>query len=75
MEHVIGKYLRTLKIERNASPHTILSYGTDLRQFHAFLVARNGAENPDLNDVDRLAIRLWLGALSDDGLAKSTIAR
>ncbi|MDZ7715542.1 MAG: tyrosine recombinase XerC [Balneolaceae bacterium] len=77
MKSAISKYLRYLKIERNASPHTITSYETDLGQFLRFAAAFFETDEDDvsLEQVERLTIRLWLGELSDQGLAKSTIAR
>lgn len=77
MKNAIDKYLRYLKIERNASSHTITSYKNDLSQFLAFCSAHFGEEedtvNPDV--IERITIRLWLGELSERGLAKSSIAR
>lgn len=77
MKSAISKYLRYLKIERNASPHTITSYETDLGQFLRFAAAFFEVDDDDvsLEQVERITIRLWLGELSDQGLAKSTIAR
>jgi tyrosine recombinase XerC len=77
MEQAITKYLRYLKIERNASKHTIISYETDLQQFLNFCSEQfnQSAESVPLHDIDRLLIRLWLGRLSDEGLKKSSIAR
>jgi integrase/recombinase XerC len=37
MNEFIDRYLRYLQYERNASPHTIRNYVSDLHQFHDFL--------------------------------------
>jgi len=73
----IKKYLRYLKIEKNASPHTIISYETDLSQFTDFCASQLSCKKEDVKpeSIDRLMIRLWLGNLSDNGLARNTIAR
>ncbi|TYP95496.1 tyrosine recombinase XerC subunit [Fodinibius salinus] len=76
MKKAINKYLHYLKIERNASENTILSYENDLQQFLEFCVAHFDKDeqlHPDL--IERITIRLWLGELSERELAKSTIAR
>ncbi|WP_372638318.1 tyrosine recombinase XerC [Fodinibius sp.] len=75
MKNAIDKYLRYLNVERNASPHTITSYQNDLEQFFAFCQAHFDREVPDINRIERITIRLWLGELSERGLAKSSIAR
>jgi len=77
MKNAIKKYIRYLEVERNASQHTITSYETDLSQFMAFCVNHFGEDENDLHLdlVERLTIRLWLGELSERGLAKSSIAR
>lgn len=77
MKKAISKYLRYLKIERNASPHTITSYENDLNQFLTFCSAHFEEDEEDvhLGLVERITIRLWLGELSERGLAKSSIAR
>lgn len=77
MKSAIDKYFRYLKVERNASAHTITSYKNDLSQFLAFCAEHFGTdpEQIHLDQIERLSIRLWLGELSEAGLAKSTIAR
>lgn len=77
MKKAVDKYLRYLKVERNASPHTIDAYGTDLRQFLHFCAGTFGCaeEEVSLDRIDRLTIRLWLGELSGEQLKKSSIAR
>lgn len=77
MKELIEKYLKYLEIERNASPHTIISYKNDLESFLGFVAQSNDVEpeNVELAPITRLTIRLWLGELSDTGLAKTSIAR
>ncbi len=77
MKEWIDKYLRYLKIEKNSSPHTIVSYQTDLEQFLSF-TADSTEVSPkeiDISSINRLQIRLWLGFLSEEGLARNSIAR
>lgn len=77
MESAMEKYFRYLKIERNASANTITSYRNDLTQFLEFCADHFGVQEAEvaLSGIERLTIRLWLGELSEAGLAKSTIAR
>ncbi|NBC28144.1 MAG: tyrosine recombinase [Bacteroidetes bacterium] len=77
MQSVVEKFIRYLRIERNSSVHTMTSYRTDLEQFFVFLASRydKPADCIDLRTIERLDIRLWLGELSESGLARSTIAR
>jgi tyrosine recombinase XerC len=77
MDQIVAKFMRYLTVERNSSPHTRTSYKTDIRQFIDFLKSNEDqdTEEPDINSITRLDIRLWLGELSDRGLARNTIAR
>ncbi len=77
MKMLIEKYLRYLQVERNASPHTITSYKNDLESFLEFCSRQLEIDTDqiELNSINRLTIRLWLGELSDEGLAKSSISR
>ncbi|MGD8749176.1 MAG: tyrosine recombinase XerC [Balneolaceae bacterium] len=77
MKKAIEKYLRYLNIERNASPHTIISYKNDLTQFLDFCCTYFEKDKYEMTPelVERITIRLWLGELSERGLAKSSIAR
>jgi integrase/recombinase XerC len=78
MNSLIKKYLHYLKVEKNASPHTVLSYRIDLMQFSSYLArqsAGQASDTIDVKSVDRSSIRMWLGRLSADGLNRSTIAR
>ena len=75
MKKIIDKYLRYLKVERNASSHTITSYQNDLEQFWDFCQNHYKTDKPTLDEIERITIRLWLGELSEKDLAKSSIAR
>ncbi|MEQ9266847.1 MAG: tyrosine recombinase XerC [Balneolaceae bacterium] len=77
MKLLIEKYLKYLQVERNASKHTITSYQNDLTSFLNFCATQDSIpeEKVDVHSITRLTIRLWLGELSNDGLAKSSIAR
>ncbi|MFP8488465.1 tyrosine recombinase XerC [Gracilimonas sp. Q87] len=77
MKALIDKYLKYLAVEKNASKHTITSYRHDLETFLIFTagVEDTDPEKVDLSSITRLSIRLWLGDLSEKGMAKSTIAR
>jgi integrase/recombinase XerC len=74
MKQTIEKYLQYLSSVKNSSPHTILNYGKDLRQFLAYL-SPPGTEPPALPHVTHLMIREFVAHLHDHGLEKSSIAR
>ena len=77
MKELIKKYLKYLKIERNSSDHTITSYENDLTQLLDFASRHleQDQESVHISDLDRLIIRLWLGELTEEGMARNTIAR
>lgn len=77
MKDIVDKFLRYLEVERNSSSHTIISYRTDLEQFITFLATEYdiSLDQVDKNSITRLDIRMWLGELSEEGMARSTLAR
>lgn len=77
MKALIEKYLKYLSVERNASKHTITSYRNDLESFLNFTasVEQFEPDQVEVSSITRLSIRLWLGDLSEQGLAKTSIAR
>lgn len=68
VQKAITQFLRSLK-EKNASPHTIKAYATDLEQFCAFVGETRW------NDIDHVRIRGFLSHLYDRGLSKPSVAR
>ncbi len=71
----IDRFLRHLEDERQLSPHTIEAYRGDLHDLAAFLTEYRGSPDWMWTDVDRLALRSFLGECLRRGLAKRTIAR
>jgi len=74
----IGKFLEHLRFQQNASPHTIRNYTSDLEQFHYFLVHTSEGEDraePELEQIDNLTIREFLGDLYQRSNKKSSVAR
>jgi integrase/recombinase XerC len=72
------KYLDYLRYQRNASPHTLRAYTSDLQQFLSYLTSTSEGEErpaPDLEQIDNLTIREFLGALYQKSNRKSSVAR
>ncbi len=69
-------FLSHLERERQLSPNTVRAYRRDLEQLRAFLDDYLGADwDWDHPQVDRLALRGFMGWLGRKGLAKRTVAR
>jgi integrase/recombinase XerC len=68
----VDDFATYLGVERGFSAHTVRSYRSDLTQLVAFAEERGASE---LEDLDLELLRDWLWRASQDGLAKSTLAR
>ena len=74
MKAEIDRYLYHLRTERNASPHTLKNYESDLRQFIEYL-SPPGAAGPALEGVDHHLVREFIGWLYDQKFERSSIGR
>jgi integrase/recombinase XerC len=70
----LAEFTAFLAKERNDSAHTVKAYARDVADFAAFCGRYYGGAW-SWAGVDRLAIRGWLGALHQRGLAKRSAAR
>ena len=71
MRKPIEEFLAYLRHERNASPHTISSYGRDLGQLEAYLIEKKA----DWRSADNVVLRGFLARLYEKKRKKSTIGR
>jgi integrase/recombinase XerC len=77
MRDHLKAFLEHLRLNENASPHTVRAYDSDLTQYLAFLAAHAGRRVSELTpaDLDHLGARAWLGDLNKRGNSKSSAAR
>jgi integrase/recombinase XerC len=72
----IAEFLEFLATERQDSLHTVKGYGRDLESFGRFCDEYYGASSRwDWAQVDRLALRSFMGEMARRGLSKRSIAR
>ena len=71
----VAAYLRNLRDARQLSPHTLTAYRRDLAEFTGFLTRRFERPEWQWSEVDRAALRAFLGELNRRGLARRSIAR
>jgi integrase/recombinase XerC len=78
LRRLIHRYLEHLQGERQLSPQTLRAYEHDLVTFHEFLARDFLGKDPDAirpQEVDALAVRSFLAALTRQGLGKRSQGR
>ncbi len=69
----IQPFLDYLRFEKRYSPHTIVSYQTDLGQFLTYL--QKQFDGPPLGEITPVLIRSWLAGMKDEKLSSKSLNR
>ncbi len=77
MKDLLREFLAFLRLNRNASEHTVRAYESDLSQFLSFVAASTGRPRPDVQpgDIDQASVRGFLADLYRQGQSRATAAR
>lgn len=75
LQSAIERFLQYLRVERNASEHTVKSYREDLTALAVYLSEAAGGEPPPPGAITVADLRGYVSALHSAGYAPSTIAR
>jgi len=70
-------FLEFLRLNRNASPHTVAAYDSDLSQFLTFTATLKRTPRAELKpeDLDLAAVRAFMADLYRQGQARSSVSR
>lgn len=73
----LKRFLQSLRLNRNLSPHTVRAYDSDLTQFLDAVASRTGVGRRDLTPaaLDRTSIRGFLADVHAQGQSRATAAR
>jgi integrase/recombinase XerC len=74
MQSAIDRFLRYLRVERNASEYTIKSYREDLACLAEYLSESFGRP-ATMRDIGTLELRGYVAALGEAGYSKNSVAR
>jgi integrase/recombinase XerC len=77
VKEILRDFLAFLKLNRNASAHTVRAYDSDLSQFLTYMSAEYHRPRPDLQpaEITRPVIRGFLADLFRQGESRATAAR
>ncbi len=75
MTEQIERFLRYLRVERNASELTIKSYREDLLMLAEYLADSRGGRFPSPGEISTVELRGYVAALHEAGYSASTVAR
>ena len=77
MKDLLRAFLAFLRLNRNASAHTVRAYEGDLSQFITYLAGHYQRPRPELqpSDITRLTIRGFLAELFRQGESRASAAR
>ena len=75
MRDQLESFLEYLRLNKNASPHTVLAYGSDLSQFLSYLEAGLEDGEASSTELSQRTVRAFLGELYRRGVAGSSSAR
>ncbi len=75
MRRHLKAFLDYLRLNRNASRHTVLAYRGDLTQFLSFVESRGVDRSLDSSELTHQSVRAFLAELYRDGIEASTAAR
>ncbi len=77
MKAQLREFIEYLRLNRNASPHTVAAYDSDISQYLDFLGRFAGKKRADLEptDLDFPSIRAYMADLHRLGQARSSVAR
>ena len=73
----LRSFLEFLRLNRNASPHTVAAYDSDLSQFLSFAATLQRKTRGDLRpaDFDLATVRAFMADLYRQGQARSSVSR
>ena len=69
----LDRFIEYIQAARNASPHTVRGYASDIAQFIAFLECEELSTNPA--DIDSRTMRRYLARLQKQGISRRSVAR